>query len=163
MKDKGFYRSILRLALPAAFQSLMSLLVTMADNLMVSSLDPHGLSLAAVAQSAARRALRELPGTRVCSATDARMGEVYAACWERDAQGSWNVLEPPTLLKPWALRSLFDRHGGLAAGNAWLLPAVRENGPTGSACDPEAAPDGEALATLALSEWEAARTLNPAS
>ena len=51
MKDKGFYRSILRLALPAAFQSLMSLLVTMADNLMVSSLDPHGLSLAAVAQS----------------------------------------------------------------------------------------------------------------
>ena len=51
MKDKGFYRSILRLAMPAAFQSLMSLLVTIADNLMVSSLDPHGLSLAAAAQS----------------------------------------------------------------------------------------------------------------
>lgn len=119
-------------------------------------------TLAAVAQSAARRALRELPGTRVCSATDARMGEVYAACWERDAQGSWNVLEPPTLLKPSALRFLFDRHGGLAAGNAWILPAVRENGPTGTACDPEAAPDGEALATLALTEWEAARTLDPA-
>lgn len=40
----------LRLALPAAFQSLRSLLVTMADNLMVSSLDPHG-SQFAVAQS----------------------------------------------------------------------------------------------------------------
>ena len=51
MKDRQFYRSILRLALPAAFQSLMSLLVTMADNLMVSSLDDGGLSLAAVAQS----------------------------------------------------------------------------------------------------------------
>ncbi len=51
MKDRHFYHSILRLALPAAFQSLMSLLVTMADNLMVSSLDPNGLSLAAVAQS----------------------------------------------------------------------------------------------------------------
>lgn len=51
MKDRQFYRSILRLALPTAFQSLMSLLVTMADNLMVSRLDAGGLSLAAVAQS----------------------------------------------------------------------------------------------------------------
>lgn len=50
MRDRDFYRSILRLALPAAFQSLMSLLVTMADNLMVARLD-EGLSLAAVAQS----------------------------------------------------------------------------------------------------------------
>lgn len=51
IRDKDFYRSIFRLALPTAFQSLISLLVVMADNLMVTRIDPDGLSFAAVAQS----------------------------------------------------------------------------------------------------------------
>ena len=51
IRDKAFYRNILRLSLPAAFQALMSLVVVMADNVMVASLDPLGLSLAAVSQS----------------------------------------------------------------------------------------------------------------
>ncbi len=51
IKDKSFYRSILRLSLPTAFQSLISLLVVMADNIMVARIDPNGFSLAAVAQS----------------------------------------------------------------------------------------------------------------
>ncbi|HQY08719.1 MAG: tRNA (adenosine(37)-N6)-threonylcarbamoyltransferase complex dimerization subunit type 1 TsaB [Burkholderiales bacterium] len=119
-------------------------------------------TLAAVAQSAARRAQLDRPGTRICSATDARMGEVYAACWERDAQGGWTALEPPALLKPPALRTLLNRHGGLAAGNAWALPAVRDEGAPDAACDPDAVPDGQALAALARVEWRAARTLDPA-
>ncbi len=51
IRDKAFYRSILRLSLPAAFQAMMSLLVVMADNVMVTRLDPVGYSLAAVSQS----------------------------------------------------------------------------------------------------------------
>ncbi|MHC1786331.1 MAG: MATE family efflux transporter [Christensenellales bacterium] len=51
IRDRAFYRSILRLSLPAAFQALMSLLVVMADNVMVTRLDPVGYSLAAVSQS----------------------------------------------------------------------------------------------------------------
>ncbi|NLC32316.1 MAG: MATE family efflux transporter [Clostridiales bacterium] len=51
MIQKGFYRNILRLSLPAAFQALMSLLVVMVDNLMVSRLDSQGFNLAAVSQS----------------------------------------------------------------------------------------------------------------
>lgn len=51
MIQKGFYRNILRLSLPAAFQALMSLLIIMVDNLMVSRLDTQGISLAAVSQS----------------------------------------------------------------------------------------------------------------
>lgn len=51
IKDSSFYRSILRLSLPTAFQSLISLLVVMADNVMVARIDPNGFSLAAVAQS----------------------------------------------------------------------------------------------------------------
>ena len=49
--DRSFYRTILRLSLPAAFQGLINLMVVLADNLMVTQLDPNGLSFAAVVQS----------------------------------------------------------------------------------------------------------------
>lgn len=51
IKDREFYKTILRLSLPAAFQGLINLLVVLADNLMVTRLDPNGLSFAAVVQS----------------------------------------------------------------------------------------------------------------
>ena len=50
-KDRTFYRSILRLSFPTAIQSLLSLLVVMADNVMVTRLDDMGYNLAAVSQS----------------------------------------------------------------------------------------------------------------
>ncbi len=51
IKDRTFYRSILRLSFPTAIQSLLSLLVVMADNVMVTRLDDMGYNLAAVSQS----------------------------------------------------------------------------------------------------------------
>ena len=51
IKDRDFYKTILRLSLPAAFQAAINLLVVLADNLMVSQLDARGLSFAAVVQS----------------------------------------------------------------------------------------------------------------
>ena len=49
VKDKQFYKTILRLSLPAAFQSAVNLLVVMADNVMVTRTGQNALS--AVAQS----------------------------------------------------------------------------------------------------------------
>ena len=49
VKDKQFYKQILALSLPAAFQSALSLLVVMADNVMVTRTGAYALS--AVAQS----------------------------------------------------------------------------------------------------------------
>lgn len=49
MMDKPFYRTIFRLSLPAAFQALLSLLVVMADNVMVSRCGEG--ALAAVSQA----------------------------------------------------------------------------------------------------------------
>ncbi len=49
VRDKNFYKTILRLSLPAAFQSLLSLLVLMADNIMVSHYNSS--ALAAVSQA----------------------------------------------------------------------------------------------------------------
>ncbi|NLX83131.1 MAG: MATE family efflux transporter [Clostridiales bacterium] len=51
IKDRDFYKTILRLSLPAAFQAVINLLIVLADNLMVSQLDAQGLSFAAVVQS----------------------------------------------------------------------------------------------------------------
>ncbi|MDL2288489.1 MATE family efflux transporter [Oscillospiraceae bacterium OttesenSCG-928-F05] len=51
VREKSFYKSLFKIALPAAFQSLISLLVVLIDNIMVTSLDPQGVTLAAVSQS----------------------------------------------------------------------------------------------------------------
>lgn len=51
IRDKSFYKTLLALSIPAAFQSLMNLLVVMADNLMVARIDPKGVAFAAVSQS----------------------------------------------------------------------------------------------------------------
>lgn len=51
MKYKDFLKTILVLAIPTAFQKLITLLVVIADNLMVSSYDKTGTAFAAVAQA----------------------------------------------------------------------------------------------------------------
>jgi len=50
-KDKVFYKTMLTIALPAAFQSLLSLLVVFADNIMVSSLGDTALSAVSMSNS----------------------------------------------------------------------------------------------------------------
>ena len=50
VRDKEFYKTIFRIALPAAFQSLVSFLVVVADDVMVSSLENGVAAQAAVSQ-----------------------------------------------------------------------------------------------------------------
>lgn len=50
IKDKSFYKTIFKLSLPAAFQSLVSFLVVIADDIMVSSVGDGVSAQAAVAQ-----------------------------------------------------------------------------------------------------------------
>ncbi len=49
-RDKQFYRTIFRIALPVAFQSLISFLVVLADDIMVSSMPDGVTAQAAVSQ-----------------------------------------------------------------------------------------------------------------
>lgn len=51
MKFKNFLKTILILSIPTAFQKLITLLVVMADNLMVSSYDASGIAFASVSQA----------------------------------------------------------------------------------------------------------------
>lgn len=51
VKDKDFYKTLVRLSLPAALQSLISLLVLMADNVMVSRFRAEALAPVSQANS----------------------------------------------------------------------------------------------------------------
>lgn len=59
------------------------------------------------------------PGARHCAAiVDARMGEVYAARYERlDADDGWRCIDAPAL---WAPDELLARWSGAQAPQAWL-------------------------------------------
>lgn len=63
---------------------------------------------------------REVPGTRVLAAIDARMHQAYAAVYEKGGDGQApKELEPPALFNPEELAPLAGRLGaGLAAGSA---------------------------------------------
>jgi len=50
IRDKKFYKTIFRISLPAAFQALVSFLVVVADDIMVSRLPDSYIAQAAVAQ-----------------------------------------------------------------------------------------------------------------
>lgn len=50
VKDKSFYKTIFKIALPSAFQSLVSFLVVIADDIMVASLSDGVSAQAAVSQ-----------------------------------------------------------------------------------------------------------------
>lgn len=50
VRDRQFYRTIFRIAVPVAFQSLISFLVVLADDIMVSSIANGSAALAAVSQ-----------------------------------------------------------------------------------------------------------------
>ena len=50
VKDKGFYKTIFLVSLPAALQSLISFLVVIADNVMVSFVEDGVNAQAAVSQ-----------------------------------------------------------------------------------------------------------------
>lgn len=50
IRDREFYKTIFRISLPAAFQALVSFLVVVADDIMVSQLPNHTVAQAAVSQ-----------------------------------------------------------------------------------------------------------------
>ena len=55
IRDREFYRTILRISLPAALQALVSFLVVVADDVMVSKLPDGVAAQAAVAAAWAAR------------------------------------------------------------------------------------------------------------
>ncbi len=122
-------------------------------------------TLALVAESAHRQAGFE----RVWTALDARMGEAYAACWQRVGSADWQlardtagaVIASPTLLGPDALRALVKAHPAALAGPGWTVHASAAEG-LGLPICAQALPDGEALAALTRRAHAAQQWIDPA-
>jgi tRNA threonylcarbamoyladenosine biosynthesis protein TsaB len=108
-------------------------------------------TLMAVAE-AARQQGAAAHGQALWAATDARMGEVYAACYRLDPTAGWQTLQAPALYTPQALAARLAAAPAALAGNAaevygeWLRPVA-------PALWPQAAPGGAALAALARAAW----------
>lgn len=69
----------------------------------------------------AQGAWRKQGATRVLAAIDARMGEVYWAEYQRDAQGVWHGEESEAVLKPEAVRQRLAELSGewATVGTGW--------------------------------------------
>jgi tRNA threonylcarbamoyladenosine biosynthesis protein TsaB len=135
-------------------------------------------TLAVVAESARRAGA---PSGCVWAAIDARMGEIYAAPWQHQADGTWLALAEVALYSPAALAACLNEAalGGSEAASVALRPSALAGNALlvhGAALDgglaaspaasisrwPLAAPDGEALAALAQAAWQAGLQIDPA-
>jgi tRNA threonylcarbamoyladenosine biosynthesis protein TsaB len=111
----------------------------------------------------AEDALSQLGASRdeLWVAMDARIDEIYAACYRRAANG-WQVMREPALYPLAALAARWDAapprvvagsaieafEGRLPLGDAWIVPRERNR--------------ASALLALARCQWDAGRTMDPA-
>ena len=115
-------------------------------------------TLLAVAQAACQAGA----GATVCAAQDARMGQIYAAVYRQQADGSWVTLLAPALLNPPELITALQSHPEAElAGNALLAHAAALSALTAPRW-PQAQPDGASLLALAHRAWLRGETIDPA-
>lgn len=121
-------------------------------------------TLAAVAEDAWRRAAEGAPSAeppvRWWVLQDARMGEIYAACWRRTPSGDWTCEHAPALLRPAGWRSLAagDAEPFAVAGSA-VAPYADALALDGRVLDAAARPAAAALAALVAVRWAAGDTV----
>lgn len=116
-------------------------------------------TLMAVAESARLRGA-VAGGQILWAATDARMGEVYAARYllKPDlapgvgSAASWQTLDAPALYAPQTLAARLAAEPAVVAGNAAEVYAELLR-PVAQALWPQAVPEGAALAVLARAAW----------
>ena len=110
-------------------------------------------SLATMAQGAWR-----LTGaTRVLAAIDARMGEVYWAEYQRDANGEWQGAETEAVLKPEAAEARIAQLTGewATVGTGWqAYPHLLTSANAKLVTTGVALPAAEDMLPLALSAWQ---------
>jgi tRNA threonylcarbamoyladenosine biosynthesis protein TsaB len=116
-------------------------------------------TLALVAESA----LRQGAPQRLWVAMDARMGEIYAALWQRqgDADADWQAQTEVGLYTPAQLVAAIHAQPAALAGNAVTAHAELAV-QAGVAAWPLARPDGEALAALVARAYSHGTGLDPA-
>jgi tRNA threonylcarbamoyladenosine biosynthesis protein TsaB len=101
-------------------------------------------------------------GSSVLAVIDARMGEVYAACYRRDADGTLQGLDDERVCAPERLQ-LPAGHAWSVIGSGWKTyrSVLAERLPEPRWADGERYPQAHAVALLAAAEFSAGRALPP--
>ncbi len=101
-------------------------------------------------------------GAAVWTVADARMDEVYAACWQLDGGGRWQTRVAPFVASPEAVNARWRADApGAVAGDGLRVHAGRLQ--TGAArVDAEARPGAAALLSLAFAAWAAGEAVDAA-
>ncbi len=117
-------------------------------------------TLAAIAQAA----IDQRSVDAVACALDARMGEVYWACYRRDETGHATLQGEEQVLPPEQVPLLNDPAHWHAAGSGWQAHGdalIQRLGATPASIDPEALPDAATIARLATHALERGETVPP--
>jgi len=92
---------------------------------------------------------------------DARMNEIYAACYQW-SQGRWQVLDAPALYSPEALKARWQGQAPRAVCGSALLPFAAQLALGDAAAWPQCRSRAVALAALAEQAWAAGELLDAA-
>ncbi|WP_313914953.1 tRNA (adenosine(37)-N6)-threonylcarbamoyltransferase complex dimerization subunit type 1 TsaB [Tahibacter sp.] len=101
-------------------------------------------------------------GSAVLAMIDARMGEIYAACYRRDASGALQALDDERVCAPECLH-LPASQAWSVIGSGWRTyrSVLAERLPEPCWADGERYPQARAVAVLAAAEFRAGRALPP--
>jgi tRNA threonylcarbamoyladenosine biosynthesis protein TsaB len=132
------------------------------DSLLVVAEDARLQSIASGVRGAPESDDAAWPdGARVAVAMDARMGEIYAACW-RWSRGTWHDEDPAALVDAEALEARWRAlEPAVVAGNALDVHASRLEVPRGARAVATMQHAPAALASLARRAWHAGLGVHP--
>ncbi|PWC12199.1 tRNA (adenosine(37)-N6)-threonylcarbamoyltransferase complex dimerization subunit type 1 TsaB [Brenneria corticis] len=111
----------------------------------------------------AQGALRRTGATRVLTAIDARMGEVYWAQYQQEADGRWQGDAGEAVLTPQQVQALSAPLSGrwATAGTGWQTYADLVNHPAVSLLDGDTPlPQAEDMLPLACRQWDAGQAVS---
>ncbi len=112
-------------------------------------------------RTVAQRTMDARRAQRVFVAMDARMEEVYYACYQRDASGLAQPLADDAIARPQRAQ-LPEDFDGVGAGSGWKVARdalLEAAGKRIEAVYPDMLPDAATILKLALPDFEAAKTL----
>ncbi|MGP1958776.1 MAG: tRNA (adenosine(37)-N6)-threonylcarbamoyltransferase complex dimerization subunit type 1 TsaB [Arsenophonus sp. NC-CH8-MAG3] len=115
-------------------------------------------SLLTMAQGAYRQSGIE----KVLVAIDARMGEIYSACYELKADGFWQGEETESLLKPEQFLAKINSLSGkwVIAGTGWSAYPILRMTNLSLLESSIYLPDAQDMLSVALQEWKKGKTVD---
>ncbi|MGP1925010.1 MAG: tRNA (adenosine(37)-N6)-threonylcarbamoyltransferase complex dimerization subunit type 1 TsaB [Arsenophonus sp. NEOnobi-MAG3] len=111
----------------------------------------------------AQGAYRQSGVKKILVAIDARMGEIYSACYELKPDGFWQGEETEAVLKPEQFLSTINGLSGqwVIAGTGWLAYPILRMTNLSLLESGIFLPDAKDMLSLALQEWEKGKTVDP--